>query len=72
MLCSPSSPWQVVINNLDALIMEPVARTVFANMATESPHLLADIEALYKSRFQDEGRAGPGSIMLGVQQRAHP
>ena len=49
---------QVVINNLDALIMEPVGRATFASMSDEAPHLLAEIEALYKTRFQAHDDAG--------------
>jgi hypothetical protein len=64
---------QVVINNLDALIMEPVSRATLASMSTDAPHLLAEVEALYKSRFEasdDSALNAFGPMMPASQQRA--
>lgn len=64
---------QVIINNLDALIMEPAARATLAGMATEAPHLLAEVEAQYKGRFQAAGDLAVnalGPVMPAVQQGA--
>ena len=64
---------QVVINNLDALIMEPTVRAVLASMVQEAPHLLAEIEALYKSRFDAGGDLASnalGPLMPSVHDSA--
>ena len=64
---------QVIINNFDALIMEPIARTTLAGMSTEAPQLLAEIEAQYKNRFQAAGDLAVnalGPVMPAVQQGA--
>lgn len=37
--------------------MEPAARATLASMSNEAPYLLADIEAVYKTRFRTASAA---------------
>jgi hypothetical protein len=61
---------QVVINNLDALIMEPVARGHLEDMAAAVPHVLADIEAMYKARFARRGCSGTAAAATAAPSAA--
>lgn len=42
---------QVVINNLDAVLMEPIARATFTSMLETAPELIAEIEIKHQERL---------------------
>jgi hypothetical protein len=44
---------QVVINNLDAILMEPAARVFLASMSSTAVSLLGEIEACYQRRLAE-------------------
>ena len=56
---------QVVTNNIDAVIAEPVARAVLQQMTCDCPELLSSIEAACKSRFlpADSGAASAAAVL---------
>ena len=52
---------QVVVNNLDAILMEAAARAALTAMLESAPELLAEIEARHQERLSAE-RAGADAV----------